>query len=60
MSTCCAASRHWLMKEPELEEEALRATARGNAITMQRQTLADTRRARHADRALGRDTQTAT
>ena len=30
---------HWLMKEPELEEEALRATARGREITITRQTL---------------------
>ena len=33
---------HWLMKEPDLEEEALRATARGNLVTIERQTLADT------------------
>jgi hypothetical protein len=30
---------HWLMKEPELEEEALRATARGRALTIERQSL---------------------
>ncbi len=30
---------HWLMKEPELEEEALRASARGREITIERQTL---------------------
>ena len=30
---------HWLMKEPELEEEALRATARGREITITRQSL---------------------
>ena len=30
---------HWLMKEPELEEEALRATARGREVTIERQTL---------------------
>ena len=30
---------HWLMKEPELEEEALRATARGKALTIERQSL---------------------
>ena len=30
---------HWLMKEPELEEEALRATARGREISIERQTL---------------------
>ena len=32
---------HWLMKEPELEEEALRATAKGKDILVERQTLAD-------------------
>lgn len=32
---------HWLMKEPELEEEALRATARGKEVTITRQTLKD-------------------
>jgi hypothetical protein len=31
---------HWLMKEPELEEEALRASARGQDILIERQTLA--------------------
>jgi hypothetical protein len=30
---------HWLMKEPDLEEEALRATARGKQITIERQSL---------------------
>ncbi len=30
---------HWLMKEPELEEEALRATAKGGEITVERQSL---------------------
>ena len=30
---------HWLMKEPELEEEALRASARGKELTVTRQTL---------------------
>ena len=29
---------HWLMKEPELEEEALRASARGREITVERQS----------------------
>ncbi len=33
---------HWLMKEPDLEEEALRATAVGGRIEVQRRTLADT------------------
>ncbi len=30
---------HWLMKEPELEEEALRARARGQDVTVERQSL---------------------
>lgn len=32
---------HWLMKEPDLEEEALRASARGGVIEVERQTLGD-------------------
>ena len=32
---------HWLMKEPELEEEALRARARGEQLTIERQSLKD-------------------
>ena len=32
---------HWLMKEPDLEEEALRASARGGTIEVQRQTLGE-------------------
>ena len=32
---------HWLMKEPDLEEEALRASARANELTVERQTMAD-------------------
>jgi hypothetical protein len=32
---------HWLMKEPELEEEALRAHANGNTLILERQTMAD-------------------
>ncbi|MDD9910895.1 MAG: hypothetical protein OXR62_14550 [Ahrensia sp.] len=32
---------HWLMKEPELDEEALRATAEGNRIIIERQTMGD-------------------
>ncbi|WP_334174704.1 hypothetical protein [Pseudoxanthobacter sp.] len=32
---------HWLMKEPELEEEALRLAARGDRLTIERQTLGD-------------------
>ena len=30
---------HWLMKEPELEEEALRARAKGQDVTVERQSL---------------------
>lgn len=30
---------HWLMKEPELEEEALRANVRGHRIEIERQSL---------------------
>ena len=34
---------HWLMKEPDLEEEALRASARpGGMLMIERQTMADT------------------
>jgi hypothetical protein len=32
---------HWLMKQPELEEEALRLIVNGHEITVQRQTMAD-------------------
>jgi hypothetical protein len=32
---------HWLMKQPDLEEEALRILARGRELTVQRQTMAD-------------------
>ena len=30
---------HWLMKEPELEEEALRASAKGRTVTVERQSV---------------------
>ncbi|GGK37363.1 hypothetical protein [Salinarimonas ramus] len=33
---------HWLMKEPALEEEALRASADGRTITIERQTMGET------------------
>jgi hypothetical protein len=33
---------HWLMKEPELDEEALRLQVRGKELVVQRQTMADT------------------
>ncbi len=32
---------HWLMKEPDLEEEAIRAVSHGNRIEITRRTLAD-------------------
>jgi hypothetical protein len=32
---------HWLMKEPDLEEEALRLMVRGHDLTIQRQSMAD-------------------
>jgi hypothetical protein len=32
---------HWLMKEPDLEEEALRAASVGGEIVIERQTMAD-------------------
>src|SRR5476651_647735 len=32
---------HWLMKQPDLEEEALRLIVQGREITVQRQTMAD-------------------
>jgi hypothetical protein len=32
---------HWLMKEPDLEEEALRASVRGHELAIERQTLKD-------------------
>jgi hypothetical protein len=32
---------HWLMKQPDLEEEALRVSARGRDLSIERQTMAD-------------------
>ena len=32
---------HWLMKQPDLEEEALRLIVRGRDLTVQRQTMAE-------------------
>jgi hypothetical protein len=32
---------HWLMKQPDLEEEALRLVAQGRDLTIERQTMAD-------------------
>ena len=42
---------HWLMKEPDLEEEALRATSVGGRIEVTRRTLADHLPAGHHDLA---------
>ncbi len=33
---------HWMLKEPELEEEALTATAKGQMLTITRRSVADT------------------
>ena len=33
---------HWMLKEPELEEEALNATVNGDVLTITRRTLAET------------------
>ncbi|MGN6573220.1 MAG: hypothetical protein ACTHLO_17590 [Pseudolabrys sp.] len=33
---------HWLMKQPDLEEEALRLNVNGRTVTVERQTMADT------------------
>jgi hypothetical protein len=35
---------HWLMKEPELEEEALRARAKGREVTVERQSVSGANR----------------
>ena len=32
---------HWLMKEPELEEETLKATSRGQTLTIERNSIKD-------------------
>ena len=33
---------HWLMKEPQLEEEAIRASTQGTRLSIERQTMANT------------------
>ena len=33
---------HWMLKEPELEEEALTATAKGDVLTLSRRSIAET------------------
>ena len=50
---------HWLMKEPDLEEEALRATAVGGRIEVTRRTLVDHLPAGHHDRARHADARPA-
>ena len=32
---------HWLMKEPDLEEETLKVTSRGDTVTIERRTIKD-------------------
>ena len=46
---------HWLMKQPDLEEEALRLIVRGRDLTIERQTMADDVERGDADDAVGRD-----
>ena len=46
---------HWLMKQPDLEEEALRLLVRGRDLTVQRQTMADDGRRGDADHAVRQD-----
>ena len=46
---------HWLMKQPDLEEEALRLIVRGRDLTVQRQTMADSVERGDADDAVGQD-----
>ena len=46
---------HWLMKQPDLEEEALRVAARGRDLTIERQTMAETVEPVIADDAVRRD-----
>ena len=41
MSICLRRLAHWLMQEPDLEEEALRASARAGELTIERQTMAE-------------------
>ena len=48
---------HWLMKEPDLEEEALRLIVRGRDLTVQRQTMADSVERGDADDAVRQDPQ---
>jgi len=38
---------HWLMKEPDLEEETLRASAKGRTVTIERQSVSGAEREAH-------------
>ena len=41
ISTCCRRMSHWLMKQPDLDEEALRLQVQGKDLQVIRQTMAD-------------------
>jgi len=47
---------HWLLKQPELEEEALRATVQGGRIIIERQTMLDEAALMDADLTLAKIT----
>ena len=49
---------HWLMKQPDLDEEALRLQVHGKDLVVQRQTMADSVDAGDGDFAVGRDART--
>jgi hypothetical protein len=42
ISICCGGLSHWLMKQPDLDEEALRLKVEGRDLVVLRQTMADT------------------
>ena len=48
---------HWLMKQPDLEEEALRMFVRGRDLTVQRQTMSEDSERDHADDAVRQEPQ---
>lgn len=48
---------HWMMNEPELEEEALTATVEGNAMTITRRTLSNGARSVEVEAPDGRITE---
>ena len=50
---------HWLMKEPDLEEEALTAAQTGNSLVIERRTMADTAEPGHRDPAVRQDRERA-